>query len=373
MSATTASPPQRFAYIDSLRAFAAVLVLIFHCLIRIRGPWASWQKDLIEQGARGVQLFYVISAFTIFYTLYARKDSDGNGLRNFFIRRFFRIAPLFYCAIFFYLWLYGFGKRWALGDQTHITVGNIISNFFFVNGFSPYWINSIVPVGWSVTVEVTFYCCIPILFAWIKNLHQALVFMCLALLVCLGVGYFLDTHVLIPDPRLWSEFRFQWFFNQLPVFSLGIVLFFLLNPTLKSDQTNKRKALFWLIPGSLLALIGLAFVHVPIIPGHFLYAVAFVALTYGLAFFPSKIVVNPVTAYIGKISYSLYLTHVVAIRMATYLLHKPHWALQLLTVMVIAVLISSLTYYLIERPGQKLGSLLITALNRKHSYFAHLP
>lgn len=44
-------------------------------------------------------------------------------------------------------------------SQPNITIGNVISNFY-CHGLSPYWINSLVPGGWSITVEMFFMYCL---------------------------------------------------------------------------------------------------------------------------------------------------------------------------------------------------------------------
>jgi peptidoglycan/LPS O-acetylase OafA/YrhL len=86
---------------------------------------------------------------------------------NFFIRRFFRIAPLYYAAIVFYLvW------RTVIGGfvvPPQYDVLGIASNMLFLHGFYPEANNSIVPGGWSTATEMTFYVCFPLLFAGMQN------------------------------------------------------------------------------------------------------------------------------------------------------------------------------------------------------------
>jgi peptidoglycan/LPS O-acetylase OafA/YrhL len=53
--------------------------------------------DFTAYGARGVQLFYMVSAFTLLSV--SRQPFNA---RSFFIRRFFRIAPAFYIAMIAY-------------------------------------------------------------------------------------------------------------------------------------------------------------------------------------------------------------------------------------------------------------------------------
>ncbi len=69
------------------------------------------------EGARGVQLFYVASALTLCMSWVARSSHETFPIRNFYIRRFFRIAPMFYLAILSYIfreWVFSIilGSQW---------------------------------------------------------------------------------------------------------------------------------------------------------------------------------------------------------------------------------------------------------------------
>ncbi|TFF34510.1 acyltransferase family protein [Mucilaginibacter psychrotolerans] len=172
---------ERLPYITILRAIAILSVLVIHVKLQsINTEYIHpYINSLMNAGARGVQLFYMLSAFTLFLSF----SKKGTNLPNYFARRFFRIAPLYYLAIAYYLWQDGFGPRYWLGDAQYISTANILSNFTFVNGFNPYWITSIVPGGWSVTIEVMFYCIFPLLFRYVTDIHKAMNFVFVALLI----------------------------------------------------------------------------------------------------------------------------------------------------------------------------------------------
>gem|GEM_PF-3547005 len=67
-STRTTLPKKRFSEIDSLRAIACALVIIFHA-----GLWPAWLHDLLVNtlgfGAIGVVMFFAISGFLIPYSL----------------------------------------------------------------------------------------------------------------------------------------------------------------------------------------------------------------------------------------------------------------------------------------------------------------
>jgi len=354
---------RRLEYIDALRGLAALMVLWFHAVQQGTRDLPLWIARINNQLARGVQLFYLVSAFTLFLTLASRQKSGDFSNLNFFLRRFFRIAPLFYFALALYLWLYGFAPRVSTGNHP-ITFLNILSNVFFVNGFNPYWINSIVPVGWSVAVEMNFYLLVPLLFRYINTLRRSILFFLVSLIFSLIVNYLFAVYPLINSRHVWDEFRFQWIVNQLPIFSLGIVLFYLLNYSSKFSLHSGK-----ILISSIFLILLSPWVKLPLIPLHVQYGVAFLSLAFSLAQKPVIFLVNSFFIYLGKISYSMYLLHVIGIRIV---LHQLGWLVSPqadllsgvilfpLLVLAVTVLISSITYRLIEVPGQKIGKKLIT-------------
>ena len=209
---------KKYPYIDALRGIAVLAVLVNHVWQTGAHEASSLVKSVGAQGARGVQLFYVMSALTLYLSMNSRTKAEKNPVTNFFIRRFFRIAPLFYIGIIYYLWQDGFGPRYFLGDAQGVTIGNIISTFTFTNGVHPYWINSIVPGGWSIAVEMTFYLTLPLIFKMIKTIRAAFIFAVVTLLSSQFLFYYLSHHVMITDATLWNDFIFFFFPNQLLVF-----------------------------------------------------------------------------------------------------------------------------------------------------------
>ena len=90
--------------LDGVRGLAISIVLIYHFLI-ILPPSGDFEKalmHLVNFGALGVELFFVLSGFLITGILFDSKNRAGY-FRNFYMRRFLRIFPLYYgvlCVIF---------------------------------------------------------------------------------------------------------------------------------------------------------------------------------------------------------------------------------------------------------------------------------
>src|SRR6185369_10001679 len=114
-------------FIDSLRGIAIIGVLVIHCGQVGIINYSGFFQSIILNGAIGVQLFFVASAFTIFLTYSNRYNKETAPVGNFFIRRFFRIAPMYYFGIIYFLWQDGFGVRYWLGDAPSVSMWNVLS------------------------------------------------------------------------------------------------------------------------------------------------------------------------------------------------------------------------------------------------------
>jgi peptidoglycan/LPS O-acetylase OafA/YrhL len=249
---------------------------------------------------------------------HARRKEEAFPVSNYFLRRFWRIAPLFYVAIISYLAMDGLGPRhWA---PNGIRSWFLPITVLLAHGWHPETINGIVPGGWSIAVEFTFYLFLPIALNKIANTKQSLIFLC----ICLGVYAANAVYM----PRIWMPiypgeqrylvegFTFFNIFSQLPVFAIGITVYFAI--------IEKRHLAFVacvLVP-IVAVLVGLSSMG----NGFSLHKTArshlvVSALLGGFAVFLSRqgkfhaVLVNTATVFLGKISYGLYLTHFAVIRL----------------------------------------------------------
>ncbi len=369
-------------YVDALRGYAILLVMMVH-LSQFCPVWQGWGRQLINQGAKGVQLFFVASAFTLMLSWQNRND----GAINFYIRRLFRIVPMFWLAIIFFVLIDGYGPRYFAPKG--ITNHTVFLTALFANGWHPETISSVVPGGWSIVVEMTFYLVFPLLMLLIKNLRSALIFF----VVANGIAYnsyifFWKYHAFywpgVSDDVVGALLAL-WFPNQLPVFASGFILFFMIRDFKAYLQ---KKWIMALLALSLTCMVILVFypelkiLHKLRMNTFSAYGVCFGIFAYCLSEYPMIWLVNPLICYLGKISYSAYLCHFVVLGILTYyanrsinLLHLydplhgfPHFLIKLPFFVLIITVFSTITYRLIEKPMIRAGNLLIKRLEaRKNS------
>lgn len=89
---------KKYDYIDALRGIAIALVVLVHASQSVK-PLSDVLMRVMTEGARGVQLFYIASAITLCMSWSARREGDLRPVRDFYLRRIFRIAPMFYLGM----------------------------------------------------------------------------------------------------------------------------------------------------------------------------------------------------------------------------------------------------------------------------------
>jgi peptidoglycan/LPS O-acetylase OafA/YrhL len=146
-----------------MRGTAILMVIAVHTSLSVPGL-PQFAKLLCAYGQMGVQLFFVASAYTLSRSHVAR-SAEPHALANFYLRRFFRIAPLYYVAIALYLALYVASHDVGAAVRGYYSARNVAANLFFLHGFVASANNHVVPGGWSIGTEVAFYAIFPALFA----------------------------------------------------------------------------------------------------------------------------------------------------------------------------------------------------------------
>jgi peptidoglycan/LPS O-acetylase OafA/YrhL len=288
-------------YIDALRGWSILGVILCHAYYLFDNQLTpSLVGNVFKNASSGVELFFFVSAFTLFLSLDSLKGKEKNPWRNYFIRRFLRITPMFYLAVGFSLVYFGFGPMEYYNTTLVINHWNILTHLSFTFGFFPQFTNSLVHGGWTVATEVYFYFLLPFLFLRIKDVTKALQFFYLALLVRLVFKLVFQP---FETDRVLHAYSFEFILNQLPVFALGILSYFMV-------YKNERPSLPSLIPFLFFFFTDLMLQRDIFFGEHIRFGFLFVLLVAVLHSYPLPLVVNRFFELLGKVSYSVYFIHV---------------------------------------------------------------
>jgi peptidoglycan/LPS O-acetylase OafA/YrhL len=313
-------------------------------------------------GQRGVELFYMVSAFTLFLARDVHRGKEHFPISNFFIRRFFRIAPLFYTAIALNLLLQALHIYPPPVALSYFDIGTAL---FFVNAWNPVAFNNVAIGGWSVAIESMFYFTLPLLYRKISNLRDAAMFFAGSALACSAV-----TIAAKHAAPAYGGYFSNWFPVHFPIFALGIGGYFLWKEFgRQSSSSDLRAVSLLLLTASALLCAGC----IPIRDAN-LYAncIGLMIFILSCALYPWKLLVNPFTAYLGKISFSIYLLHFFVALLAERLLNLfllRHPSLQnhavlmpifFLFTLAVSIPLCALSWRYIEQPGIRLGRRWIT-------------
>ena len=334
---------KRIPSLDGFRAISIILVLISHCAFLPSFPRAI--VEVASQGKVGVTVFFVISGFLI-TSLLLIEDSKNNkvNLKAFYIRRSFRILPVFFLYVVFIL-------VWRNFENLGITGNNILHVFTFTVNFDEHK-NWFLGHIWTLSVEEQFYLMWPVIFILFrKRLKTVLVLMLVYSCICRVIDYKFP---------MYSNIALAPFFiyaDAILIGVLGSVLHFE-NPEMLK---NKAFSTYWL---QLLALgifvffvycagYGkLPFISLPI--GHTLVSAAalflimcYIAPKKNLFY---KLLNSRVMIHIGVLSYSIYLWQ------EFFFVGEPKFSfLRILPLNIVFIYIVALaSYYFWETPFLKL-------------------
>lgn len=351
----------RLEFLDSLRGLAALYVLVYHMLLLPQPSLIAprWVEKFALAGGMGVTLFFIVSAFSLYYTMPLRLK-DGRPTLSFYLHRFFRIAPLFY----FWVIVSVLRDIWQF-DARHPLI-DVASAVSFTFNLTPTKQESFVWAGWTIGVEMIFYAAFPFLYRWIATTAQAVAFVFICLLVWLAAQMLLDYALM---PEAWKQSILHWsVLRHMPIFAVGMLLYhlFVSDAHARLDAEQRKSygnALLWagvfllaaLLQGWLPNVFG---------DGYYWQGIVFGFIFAGLALYPWRILVNRATRFLGKISYSVYLSHTTAIFFLAPVYRliysgSPSLSLAFLAclalTLAIVLPISILTYKVIEEPGITLG------------------
>ena len=329
--------PVRLEELDALRGIAAMLVVFFHYTMAMPSKSIFW-----ELGVTGVDLFFIISGFVIYMSI-----KNETSARRFLLKRFFRLFPTYWIIVTFTSLLYfipGHLIEVPMSLERYLYNLTMFQSYFDVPDIDgPYW---------TMIIELLFYFIIALLL-FLKKMAYIM-----------PVGYFLLSLILINELIIqpidrelftllfdladkWCSILiyFPWFFSGVIFYKIytngpswklnaGVIICFL---TIILIFQNTGKSNGYIFFPQYLFMISL-------------YFGAFILLVKNKL----SIIVNPITLYLGKISFPLYLIHqyIGIYIISAYLCKTLHVdrVQALIISVVISILLASLVMKYIEQP-----------------------
>lgn len=356
---------ERFDFIDSLRGIAILGVIAVHVGLSIDGLSPALES-FSAFTSRGVQLFFMLSAFTLTMISVNRPFETT----PFYIRRLFRIAPMFYLAMVAYIVLNG--TEPTVFAPEGIGLKQILLTLTFLNGWSIDSFNSIVPGGWSISCEAMFYLCFPLILRYVRSARAAALASAASIVLALAWSTLIKTTSAYEANEflIGSFIRFSFIFNLLS-FLLGIFLYYIIS--------NKERALIergsvgaWvLLIASILLLVaggasGFSTFRNPLIA-----SVMLVPFVYAVYLTRPTAIINPLIRHIGVVSYSVYLVHFAVLDFVGHPLMSAIGSLTpdlkfvvfFAVAVVLSTLLATVTYRWIELPFIELGRRFASAMS----------
>ena len=344
-------PSRHLPALDGLRGVAILLVVLTHAA----GGWAAalsivrdtaampqtfalpaWLRLTTAAAVDGVDLFFVVSAFTL--TL--RATGRSGGASGYALRRIARVGPGYWIAGLAYTLAAGLRPRlWA---PQGVGLPDLAVAAVFGSAWQGGASLAVVPGGWSVCCEVAFYVALP----FILRAIDGRIWRAMALTVLAAAIAQLRARAAIAAGA-WSFGAYVDPIQHLPAFLCGVTaaLVFLRAPLPR-------------IRGAPIALLAVAIVAAPLLRSSVpAFAMLVAAATALAAAHPPRLLASRAMRRIGQVSYSMYLIHFAllstSLRLAERVLPSSDWRTMVLHVTLTALAslaAACVTFRAIERP-----------------------
>jgi peptidoglycan/LPS O-acetylase OafA/YrhL len=346
--------------LDILRFFAFLIVFFHHAFPHYPAFWTKLGLPLFlarvlagigATGAFGVSLFFVLSSYLITELLLREKDLLGTlDIRSFYIRRILRIWPLYFAFLALAVAL-----QWIVPGQ-HVTLragmwfSFLAGNWFIVfHGFP----SSVIFPLWSVSIEEQFYITWP---AVVRKVSETgmLIFAGLMLAAATVARIYLGMHHTL-EGDVWCNT-----FVQLDPIAAGILIAVLLKGEIPRLSKLARAAMMLAgITGLALGSMYFGIKSDPLTTMRIVLGYPSVALGGSLLLLAVLRTrsggSNRALIYLGRISYGLYVFHVLGLLISNYAVHDQtaslfRYALRVLVALAATIAMAAVSYRWLETP-----------------------
>lgn len=352
-----------FPHLDALRFFAAVTVVVYH-VIRLKPwddfPFTTFPLHWFNYGWMAVDVFFVLSGFVILLSAMQeleRSENVGEARRHFLLRRAARIMPLYFVTLFADLILRQPEFIHHPDFWYHLGLHLVMLHNWSVAAH-----DSIDGPNWSVAFEMQFYLLVWALMPWLARIRWQVL---AVLIFAVAIGW----RYAVWELSVAKGYDVGWKFvyavqvpGMIDQLGGGMLLAKLLYqyPHYFASSWKRGGALVVL---AVLMLIASFFWMWPdrmhyydasrlVIFFRSLLAVCFTLLVAGFVLLPpakNRLVLR-LERFAGNISYGVYLWHMIFLwLMVKYGVQEDLVFVFLL--LAISIAISSVTFYLVEKPA----------------------
>ena len=370
-----APPPgnPRFPLMDSLRAIAALMVLVTHTGFLSGANGTTFYGPYLARFDIGVTIFFLLSGFLLYRPFVSARlgERDRPTIPDYTRRRLLRILPAYWLALTVLAFWPGLTQMWEPHDWVY---------YGLVQIYFPQWMAGGLLPAWSLAVEISFYAALPLVVLLMERpfmgrTREAKIRSELVMMAVLGVGAIAFRIIVratdggVPDSNLYFTLigNFDWFVLGMFLALASVVTAGAERRPAVVRLIERRPSLAWLVAAVLFWAIATQMGITAAFPQnytgmewlweHLFYgAIAFFLLlpaVFGgsLGGFPRVVLRNRVLAWLGLISYGIFLWHHPIVgEMATKDWGQWRFLGMTLSTFAIAVVCATLSYYLVERP-----------------------
>jgi len=365
---------QRIPELDGLRAIAIGFMVLFHYFYLygpqpLTAPWSYLLYPLNPVWSR-VSLMFVLSGFLVCSILLDHRLAP-NYFKVFYLRRIFRILPLYYLIVIIYwvlaAWGAGTWSGWLFGQPlpiwAYLTFTQSLVNRYAGPFQFGYWFGPI----WTLIIEQQFYLILPLLIRFIapKGL------MVVSLIGIVGAVVF-RIAVFFTQPDWWN-INYLSLPARLDTLMLGVLVAIIFASETMRQRLVKVK---WLLTIGLMGLLSgfvVFTIYSPDLQSFAWQSIGYtwIALIYSLLLLwvlttttgvIKKFLQHPLLTALGKISYGVYLFHFPILGLAyAWIFHaSPHistkaQAAVTLGALIVTIVLAAISWRFFEEPLVKIG------------------
>ncbi|WP_339266750.1 acyltransferase [Paenibacillus sp. FSL R5-0470] len=338
----------RLNSLQSMRGIAALTVLFFHATLLFSTLDYDFFNGVFQQGYAGVDLFFVISGFVIYYIHKIDIGVSKKG-KAFFVKRFLRVYPIYWLILVFLIPVYFLIP--SFGDEETRNVGNLIKSVLLIPQPPEHMP---LTVAWTLSHEILFYLMFGSLIILKKRASYPIIIAWLFATLILFLVDFADG----VSFNYWLDFLFNAFNLEFlgGLFAAHLIL------------NNKNKyGMYFIIIGLVYFILSwgndyYGFLRINRVIS---YGIPSFLLIYGMVSYEvlKKIRIPKVFVFLGDASYSIYLIHYPLLSVLNKIFLKLNiyttlgYLAATLLVILLTIIISCVFHTIIEKP-------LLNVLNR---------